>query len=895
MTHFLEFPIRHNVENLVFSKDGRVTCYYEVEGFGYDFLDKDEKMVPFLNQLGFLQSQERDLHYLCIPQAQDVTSILDRQKKRMELKAKEYQYSLLEQGIEYTKRLEEVLVHHHKTSEKREYRTYIGIQLNPAFNKYKKGNKGTNFLAIIKEFFAGLNSDVNRSLGLEATDILRSEIQAYAEQAEALEQDLKRAYTRESNRQLKQSVRPLQTEEVIWISEVMYASTPSYRDVSYRSNFMPGEKIMVSLDKKEVEAVRPTPTEYLDIQSSYLEEIDPHTLRLTKEVEDEKESLYTRLFVLSKFLKDEYLFPGSEWLYEMQRALTFPVLTSVRLHHKNNQKILKELSNVKLEFVDQRNQAEQAGVAPDLSVTRNQKGVLMLEDYFQTTGYPSYVSSFVFRINATSQKQLEARCETFKKLMQTFQIGVEAPFGEQPSLFMEMLPGSKQLFDAFKVETDPRLLAGMMFSAKSQLGDDAGLFLGETMQGKPVFVFPELASKAFSNVQTAFHSISMMVAGATGYGKSVLANLIVYLAVLNGAFGFIIDPKGDRKKWKNGLPFIPKNQIGIWELGKDEQDKGTLDPFRIAPNVASARTVATNIFSYLVNAQIGDYQYSFLSQAFKYAGKQNKPCVYYAIAYLKELYTEEKNEMNPEKYKSLDHLITVLDTFADEPLISLLISRPDQETRSLDIHKPLQILMVENLSLPKNDKDPAKYTITEKISTAILISITSFTQTFMMHGERTRHKIVLQDEASVLKKNDEGQRLLDFTIRQGRHFNTTLISGTQNASDYNSSDVQNIGMKFCFAMKKTEEAKEMLGFFDLPATQENITTLKNLPLGHCLFMDNYGRTDILRVNPMFKQVLEIFDSSTKSDSENSFEQQNYTTNAPNEHTPATKNEELVNR
>lgn len=871
MAQFLDFPVRHNKDNLIFSRDGAVTAYYEISGFGYDFLDQDEKMLPFLNQLSFLQTQEHDLHYLCLPQTNDVSNIMANQKERMKLKASEYSYELLEAGIQYTDSLQDVLMHHAKQTEKREYRMYVGVQLNPALNKYKKGNKGTNFLGAIKEFFVGLNSPINQATGLKAADILVSEIEAYQEQADIIKSDLKRAYTLSNNRQQDQSVRSLRTEEVVRLMEMMYTTTTSFRDIPTRYEFATGEQIKAKLAENEIDAVRPNEKAYLDIQGTYIEEINPHTLRFSKEVEGKTETLYSRMFVLSRFMKDENHFPGYEWLHEMQKALSFPVMSSIRIHYKDNQKILKELGNVKLEFQDQKDQANEAGTQVDLAVVRNEKGVIQLEDYFQSTGYPSYVSSYVFRVNGESQKQLDDRCEIFKKLMQTFQIQVQSVFGEQPALFMEMLPGSKQINEDYKVETDPRMLAGMMFGATTSLGDNSGFYIGDTESGKPVFIYPELASKNFANVKTAFHSISMSVAGATGFGKSVLTNLIAYLSVLNGAYALVIDPKADRKKWKNGLPFIPKEKIGIWQLGKDKKDQGSLDPFRVSPDMETARSVATNIFSYLVNATIGSYQYSFLSEAFKYASKKSEPCVQHAISYLKELYTTQKGEMTNQRYEALDHLIAVLDTFLDEPIISLLIGKPDIEYRSLNIDKPLQVLMIENLSLPKAEKDPEKYTTSEKISTAVMISITAFCQQFMFGSNRTRHKVILQDEASVIDKNDEGRRLMDFIVRQGRHYTTTLLKVSQNASDH-GNDIANLGMKFCFALKKTDEAKEMLDYYDLPVTTSNITTLKTLPLGHCLFQDAYGRTDILRCNPVFRQVLDSFDTSTSSEKERELEE-----------------------
>lgn len=870
----LDFPIKYNEKNLVFSNDGSVSAVYEIAGFGYDWLSHTERFQPFMNQLIYLQSQKgRDLQYLSVPQADDVTKIVEDQIERLDFKASQFQYDLVNEGKEYNKIVGQVLKEHSEATEKREYRSYVVVQLNRKLNRYHRGNKGTDFLTAIKEFFVGLNSDVNRAVGLDAADILRDEIKAYAQQALSVMNDLKRAFTVNGDKQIGEPVRPLQTAETIRLIEMMYSSTMSFRDVKYRRNFIAGEEITAILDGEEKKAVRPNRKQYYPVQESYIDELDPKTLVISKEVAGKMETVYSRMYVITKFQTDIMDFPGSEWMYHLQKQLPFPIISSLRLHYKDNERVQKELSNVKLEYEDQKKQAYQSHSEPDNIVLKNEEGIRNLQEYFQKTGYPSYENSFVFRINAASEEELNNRCGDFESKMQQFAISVQAPYGLQLDLFMEMLVGSKQINKHYKNETDPRLLAGMMFGAVNAIGDKKGFYIGDTEQGKAVFLYPEEAAKAHEGVKTSVDSISCSIAGATGKGKSVLQNLITYLSVLNGSYALIIDPKGDRRDWAKGIPFIDKQYIDIWELGKNgEHEKGMLDPFYTAPNVEEGRKIATNIFSYLVGANIEDLKYGFLSEAFTYAAKQESACVGLGIAYLQNLHKqgEERSEMTSDEFSELSKLIRQMNTFLVEPFIRLLIAEPGEKTKTLQIDKPLQVVITERLSLPQAGKDPSKYTTDEKISTAVLISLTAFTNQFMIHNDRTRHKIVLQDESSVMDKNDEGRRLLDFIVRQGRYFNTTLLKGSQNASDH-GDDIANLGMKFSFALKKREEAVEMLNYFDLPATNENVTRLMNLPRGHCLFQDIYGRTDVLKVNPVFTQVLDAFDTSTSSKEEREFE------------------------
>ncbi len=106
-----------------------------------------------------------------------------------------------------------------------------------------------------------------------------------------------------------------------------------------------------------------------------------------------------------------------------------------------------------------------------------------------------------------------------------------------------------------------------------------------------------------------------------------------------------------------------------------------------------------------------------------------------------------------------------------------------------------------------------------------MISLTAFTKQYMFNQDRMRHKFILQDEASSIEQSAVGSELMDFIVRMGRFYNTTLIKGSQNASDH-GQDVANMGMKFSFGLRKTEEAQEMLNYLNLPQTQENIDVLK---------------------------------------------------------------------
>lgn len=853
MKSILEFPIKHIDGNLIFGRDGTVWSYYRIEGFGYDFRETEEKMIPFQQQLSFLVNNGHDLHFLVSPSPTDVGAVLDETIESIRL----LDYPLQKNGIAFMEQLKGVLAGQRQMNETSEYYHYVGIQLNEEKNKYKEGNAGTNVLDTLHKFLAGFTSPVYRSVGLEPYDILQSEIDAWKEQAESLITTIAGGFS--------SAVKPVSAQEAVYLAEKVFTVTNSNHDIGHHPDFMPGDRVQGYEENGEVhQAVRPDEKAFLDLQSASVEEIGPKMLLMKKIIENNVEEMYVQYLVCDS-MDEVNQHPGFEWLYKIQSKMPFPIGVSIRAHHQHNTQIRKKLSNARLEFEDQRQEAIKGGTGVDLSVSVSEQGAIQMENYFKKSGQPGYTCSFVFRINAQDQKTLKSRVDNLRNELSRYGVSVLAPYGEQINLAMETIPGSRQYNPDYKIEAAPGILAGSMFGATTNIGDNRGLFIGYTKQFKrPVFVKPDLAAKAFEGVHNVVDSISVLVAGMTGKGKSVFMNLFTYLSVLSGTQALVLDPKGDRKNWEKGLPYIPKEHISLWTLGRSEEDAGCLDPFRTSTSIEEAKDVCMDILSYLAGINIQDDQYTILSEAVEEVSQKEDPCIGGVITYLQELYKARPENMSKSRHESVERLKGTLETLRRNQLAKLLFGEAGQNYKVLRVDKPLQVMMVQNLTLPdSHTKQPRP---AHKISEAIMISLTAFTKQYMFNQDRTRHKIILQDEARSVDRSAVGAELMNFIIRQGRYYNTTLIKGSQNASDH-GEDVANIGMKFSFGMKKTSEAAEMLDYLNLPQTPSNIEILKGLSRGEALFQDIYGRTAVVKINPVFKDLLDAFDSSTSTEEE----------------------------
>lgn len=856
----MDFPVKHIEGNLVFGHDGRVWAFYKIEGFNYDFLDGDEKMIPFRQQLAFLANIGLDLHFLSVPHPTDITRIINRTIDEMKLK----DYPLKENGIHYMNRVKQALEKEKKLNESSEYHDYIGIQLNKKKNKYISGNLGINMITSFKEFINGLNSPVYQALGLYPSDILESEILAYQNQALTIEATLSQAFS--------SRVKKVKSYELVYIIEKFFSTRNNNSDISIRHNFQFGTVVEgVDNQGKKYKAIRSNKKQFIDLQNASIEEISPKELMISRINEkNEIEQLYVQNLVISD-MGDMHYHPGFEWLYHIKTQMPFPITISIRMDHEPNELVKKRLTNTKLEIQDQKNEAFKGGQAVDLNVALSEEGTIRMENYFTQTGYPGFACSFILRITGETKEQLKTRAELLINELAKFGIKLISPYGEQVHLFMEMVPGSYKIHDDYRIEVEPGILAAMMFGATTNIGDSRGFYIGNTSKlSKPVFIQPDLAAKAFDNLGNKVDSISALVAGMTGKGKSFFMNLFIYNSVLTGSKCLIIDPKGDRKGWANGLPLIPKEHISVWTLGADPDDAGSLDPFRTSTSIEEGKDITMDILSYLAQINIDDVAYSILSEAVEEAAKHDDPCIGLVIEILQHMYETQKTEMTEARYEALEGLLNTLITLKRSQLSMLLFGEVGQNYKVLKHDKPIQVLMIQNLNLPSS-QEKSKRPI-HRISEAIMISITAWTKQYMFNSDRTVHKIILQDEASAVDRSPVGAELMDFIVRMGRYYNTTLLKGSQNASDH-GKDVANIGMKFSFALRKTEEAKQMLDYLNLPVTEDNIRRLKELDRGECLFQDIYGRSAIIRINPVFRELFDAFDSSTSTKEEREREKQ----------------------
>ena len=92
-------------------------------------------------------------------------------------------------------------------------------------------------------------------------------------------------------------------------------------------------------------------------------------------------------------------------------------------------------------------------------------------------------------------------------------------------------------------------------------------------------------------------------------------------------------------------------------------------------------------------------------------------------------------------------------------------------SRALGDHDP-----TPGLTLPEPGASRATYTRSERVSVATL-SLVAALALQLISGDRSRHKVVILDEAWFLFASLQGRALLNRLVRLGRAFNATVLRG----------------------------------------------------------------------------------------------------------------------
>ncbi len=167
------------------------------------------------------------------------------------------------------------------------------------------------------------------------------------------------------------------------------------------------------------------------------------------------------------------------------------------------------------------------------------------------------------------------------------------------------------------------------------------------------------------------------------------------------------------------------------------------------------------------------------------------------------------------------------------------------------------------LSLPDPGASRETYSRAERVSVATL-SLVAAQALRLVSGNRTRHKIVLLDEAWFLLASTQGRTLLNRLVRLGRAMNATILLATQRLADLGDLS-ELVGVYFLFGQDSLAEAERALALVGLdPSDVALRSRLTEYRQGMCLMRDLDGRLGELQVDLVFPSLLAALDNTPKA-------------------------------
>lgn len=811
-----QFPIKYLEENLVFNgRTGDVYAYYEWMPYNYSCIseDKAEGIFEEIRNL-FSRSRAKKSHLLLINTEESIHDTIARSKA-------EIKGELRQIACRYMDEIEGHLKQMHGENEL-EARFYIGFLLSG--EDYELSRTKESFREAIHSVLHEFVQSVNHEVFGDYIKIENQMIERYLKLENML-------YSKISKRFKMRKVEP---KDIAYIIKHLNGQKGiSYDSYDYRP------ELIIQDDVTKIKTY-----DVIRLADSILYEKE-RSIDIITEDGGEKAA-----YLAVSEMTGENAFPyGSEVLYYQQARFGFPVDVSIKIETLENKKALSVVRDKKAELDDLDESAFRSGNRASNNLYDASADTDILEAALERTKEDMYKVSYILRVTGKNDEELARRVMEVKDYYWNFKMILQRPLCDQAGLHEEFYPSQERYMDDYIQYVTGDFLAGAGFGAVQQLGEREGIYAGYNMlTRRSVYIKPWLAAQGVAGSVT--NALSRAYLGSLGGGKSVAANLMALWTVLFGGKVLVIDPKGERRNWKEDLPFLGEC-LNLIDVVPGETNRGLFDPFHIMEDMKDAESLALNVLVIMtgINWRDGKYFPVLCEHVNKVSLYEDKPkgmlCI---IEELRKTDSEVSNEI-------ADHI----ESFSDLSIASLIFGDGTQKG-TLHVEKAMNVILVQELVLPEVGTAVENYTMSELLSTVILLVISTFSMEFI-NQSREIYKEVVLDEAWSWLQVSEGKAVATKLVRAGRSMNAAIVFATQNCDDLLDEKIKNnIGMKFAFRSQDIREIEKTLTFMGLEFTESNVDMLRNLADGECLYCDIYGHSGILKVEYVFRMFEKAFDT-----------------------------------
>lgn len=519
-------------------------------------------------------------------------------------------------------------------------------------------------------------------------------------------------------------------------------------------------------------------------------------------------------------------------------------------------------------------------------------GAYSLKDLMKKVGNKEEIIEYgcYLVVSGSSLNQLKQRKHSILSYFADMKVNVHEASHDTPYLFQALLYGQdlQKTTRKWNHLVTTRGFAELMLFTNTQSGNRIGWYIGRVdnrltawdsigeaiMGSKNIVLFNATVANKEDVAGKVTKNPHVIITGATGQGKSYLAQMIFLHTAQQNVRVLYIDPKRELRQhylkvisdpeYEKNFPLRKKQieEINFVTLDSSvRENHGVLDPIVILDK-KDATSTAKNILLYLgqsvssdrtpivptaLNDVIGDV----------IARREKGEIVGFNQVIEALIESDRQDIVDMGKYYR---------SIIKNSILELAFS--DGDVAGLSYEERVTVLEVADLALPKDDtKHISDH---EKNSIALMFALGAFCKHF---GERSDDETVeIFDEAWVLMQSSEGKAVIKSMRRVGRSKYNVLMLVSQSVHDAeNDDDTTGFGTIFSFYEKS--EREDILKHVGLEVTPKNLEWIDNMISGQCLYYDVYGNLNMIsihNIHPDIDPLLKPMKKTVSSHLENKY-------------------------
>lgn len=628
-----------------------------------------------------------------------------------------------------------------------------------------------------------------------------------------------------------------------------------YRSIGEPSLFIQSRLPVTLLEKNGGAYLRPKRASLMSLfDDAILQERYTSIVAHHGEPKEREKSSYQAFLALTQTPEDISQV-GNEWIYWLY-AQDFPADVSIRFEITDPQDEQRELSRKRKELKG--DMETKAGDDQELSDDdfKNSDQGRKLESKF-SKGMPLINFETILCVAGSSNREMEDRVKAIQSFYAPRFYRFSRVRGDVIKGFQAFIPGGEMNIH-WKHPSDPGFISASGIHCNNAIGDPAGPYLGDTIQG-----FPVLYDMGRPMRKPLDRAGTIIILGTLGGGKSVAKKKLVKTCLLMGGRVFSVDPKGEDHVFAEFPEMRNKMKVLKFQAG----DTTHLPVFHLSSNPDRAWQIAKDFLIYLLNGTRNEERGSVIAKAVEETMFSDIKNMYVFKDNVKNLMDDKDQDVAREARRCL----RLLEQYEKDPMAKVIYSEENDELALSDY--PLVVASLKGLSLPKrvrkdregNGIQTENMTDSEKISVGIMYLVAALGREMLMNKPPEELGMFAGDEIWMLTQIKQGEELVQDIVKLGRSMNIVPLLATQEASDVDSPEIRNnVGVVLAFRMNDAEEIDGALSLLRMSEKGESIySRFRDLKSGECFFRDIEGRVNKIKVY-VPDLWLKVFDTSVKS-------------------------------